>query len=103
MPQVVYTIWAILLVVVFLALPFVVMLLHRTWRAASGIRNYFEQMKIAGLGIAGNTGNIKALEDTIATATTILGVSGNIDGHANTIKTTLAARADKLDDASRRN
>ena len=103
MPQAVYTIWAILLVVVVLALPFVVMLLHRTWRAASNIRMYFEQMKVAGIGIAGNTVSIKALEDTIATATTILGVAGDIDGHANTIKTTLAGRADKLDGASRRN
>ncbi|MFQ5651238.1 MAG: hypothetical protein ACE5IY_14970 [bacterium] len=103
MPQAVYIIWAVLLVVVVLSLPVVVILLHRTLRASRNIARYFEEMKIAGLGIARNTGNIKALEETIQTASTILSVAGDIDKHSNTIKTTLAARADELSSDRHRN
>lgn len=93
-PQGVYIIWAILLIVaVFIVLPLVVFLLHRTWLAARSIERYFAEMAAAGVGIAENTSHIKALEDTIAVATTILGVAGNINDHTNTIMTTLAARA----------
>ena len=103
MPQAVYILWAILLVVVVLSLPFVVMLLHRTYRASRSIARYFDEMKSAGLGIADHTGNIKALEETIKTATTILNAAGEIDAHAHTIETTLAARADKIDSQTHRN
>lgn len=93
-PQAVYIIWAILLIVaVFVVLPVVVFLLHRTWLAARSIERYFAEMTTAGVGIAENTSHIKALEDTISVATAILGVAGTINNHTNTIKTTLAARA----------
>jgi hypothetical protein len=93
-PQGVYIIWAILLfVAVFVVLPVVVFLLHRTWLAARSIERYFAEMAAAGVGIAENTSHIKALEDTIAVATAILGVAGNINDHTNTIMTTLATRA----------
>jgi len=93
-PLLVYIIWAVLLVVaIFGVLPLVVFLLHRTLTAARGIERYFAEMATAGTGIADSTGHIKALEDTIKVATTILSVAGNINNHAETIKTTLAARA----------
>ncbi len=85
--------WAILLIVTVLVLPFLIHLLHRTWRAAYSIERYFSEMKTAGLGVAGNTENIKALDDTIAVASGILGVAGSINDHADTLKTTLANRA----------
>ncbi|MFQ5707580.1 MAG: hypothetical protein ACE5HO_09045 [bacterium] len=103
MPQAVYILWAILLVVVVLALPFVVMLLHRTFRATRSIARYFDEMETAGFGIAEHTGNIKALEDTIRIATAILNTAGDIDTHAHTIETTLAARAGKMDANTHRN
>jgi len=93
MPQAVYILWAILLVVVILATPLLVLLLHRTLMAARGIERYFAEMLTAGLGIAGNTENVKALEDTIQTAVTILNKAGEINEHSEIIKKTLAARA----------
>ena len=41
MSQAVYVIWAILLVVVILAVPLLVSLLHRTYRSARNIEQYF--------------------------------------------------------------
>jgi len=50
----------------------------------------------AGVGIAGNTTHISALNDTIKVASTMLGVAGSIDENAATIKGALADRAAKL-------
>jgi len=88
--------WLILLIVTVLVLPILIHLLHRTWKAARSIERYFFEMKIAGLGIAANTENIKALDDTISVASGILGVAGSINEHSNTLKTTLANRAENI-------
>lgn len=88
--------WLILLIVTVLVLPFIVSLLHRTWRAAHNIEIYFKEMNEAGTGIAGNTGNISALNSTISVATDILTTAGTINEHAGTIKTTLVDRAKNL-------
>ncbi len=93
MPQAVYVIWAVLLVIVILALPFLVFLLHKTLNYARFIEKYFADMLTAGLGIAHHTGNIPALEKTIETATVILEKAGDIDEHVATIEKTLASRA----------
>lgn len=93
MPQVVYTLWAVLLIVTVLLLPYIVSLLHRTWKASRSIERYFKEMLEAGLGIAGNTEHTKALHDTISVASGMLEVAGKINEHAETIKDTLAARA----------
>lgn len=95
-PQAVYIIWALLLAfVIVVIVPLTVFLLYRTLRAARAIERYFAEMATAGVGIAGNTSHIKALENTIQVATTILSVAGNINSHSETIKTTLAARASR--------
>lgn len=85
--------WVILLVVTVLVLPFVIHLLHRTWRAAKSIEKYFSEMKTAGVGVANNTENISGLNETIEVSTTILKVATNIDTHASTLKTALAERS----------
>ena len=54
------------------------------------------QQTVDGLGIAGNTDHISALDDTISVASGMLDVAGQIDGNANTIKTALGDRAAKL-------
>ena len=78
-PDIVYWIWGLTLVIaVVVILPIAVYLLHRTWKAARSIELYFGEMRDAGVGIAGNTGNIKALDDTIAVATQIIETSGQI-------------------------
>jgi len=95
-PQAVYTIWSILLLVaVVVVLPLVVYLLHRALTAARNIERYFAEMASAGVGIAENTGHIAALESTIAVAGRILSLAGNINDHSSTIKVTLAGRAAK--------
>lgn len=96
MSSTILILWTILLVVTVLLLPLIVNLLHRTWVASRSIERYFKEMKEAGLGIAGNTGYVSALDDTIDVATTILGVAGEIDKNANTIKGAVADRAASL-------
>ena len=96
MSSTILILWTILLVVTVLLLPLIVNLLHRTWVASRSIERYFKEMKEAGLGIAGNTGYVSALDDTIGVATTILGVAGEIDKNANTIKGAVADRAASL-------
>jgi len=93
-PDAVYWIWIFVLVVaVLVVLPLTVYLLHRTLTAARNIERYLAEMRDAGVGIAKNTSNITALDDTIAVATQILGTAGSIKEHAATIESTLAARA----------
>ena len=95
-PQSVYIIWALLLAfIIIFVVPLAVFLLYRVHRLAVSIERYFAEMAEAGAGIAENTSHIKALEDTIQVATTILSVAGNINNHSTTIKDTLAARAAK--------
>ena len=96
MPQAVFILWTVLLVVTVLLLPYIVYLLHKTWKASRSIERYFKEMLEAGLGVAGNTEHVKALDDTIAVASGMLEVAGDINSHAETIKETLAGKAAKL-------
>lgn len=96
MSQAVLILWTILLIVTVLLLPLIISLLHRTWVASRNIERYFKEMLEAGLGIAGNTEHIKALDDTIKVAGGMLEVAGKLDENASTIKGALADRAAKL-------
>ncbi|MCV0403714.1 MAG: hypothetical protein K5924_08380 [Chloroflexi bacterium] len=92
-PVIVYVLWWILLIVgVVVVLPIVVYLLHRTLNAARGIEHYFARSLEAGLGIAENTANVVALEDTIKVASGILDTAAQIDEHAATIEQALGSR-----------
>ena len=93
--EVVNILWLILLVVTVLVLPYLIHLLHKTWQAARSIERYFKEMKEAGIGIADNTEHVKALNATIGVASGILEVAGSINERADTLKTTLATRAEK--------
>ena len=53
-------------------------------------------MKVAGLGIAGNTEHIKALNSTIEVAVDILDTAGKINNNSETIEVTLGSRAAKF-------
>ena len=87
-------IWAItLLLVIVVIVPLAIALLHRTFSAAWSIRRYLREMLQAGVGIAGNTASITALNDTIRVAGTLDETAGNIKQHSGTIATVLAARA----------
>lgn len=97
-PTAVYVIWIILLLAaVLVILPLTIYLLQRALNAARNIERYFAEMRDAGLGIAGNTEHIKALDDTISVATEILGAAGEINNHAETIGQVLTARAENAD------
>lgn len=93
-PDTVYTIWAIgivLTLVVFV--PLAVYLLHRTFRAARSIRRYAAEALIATRGIAGNTRHIAALDAITAVATDMLGAAGAVERKLDTIAGVLEARA----------
>ena len=93
----VHVIWAAtLLLVVVVIVPLAVLLLHRALRAAISIRRYLDEMLAAGVGVAGNTASIAALDDTISVAGTMVEVAGNIKQHSATIASVLATRAGRL-------
>lgn len=94
LPSIVYAIWwTVLLIVVIVIVPLAIALLHRTLRAALSIRRYLAEMLAAGVGIAGNTASIAALNDTIGVAGSMLTVAGNLKQHSGTIATVLSQRA----------
>lgn len=90
----VHMIWlATLVVVVVAVVPLAVALLHRTLRAAWSIRRYLDEMLAAGVGIAGHTASITALDETIKTAGSMVDVAGAIKKHSGAIVNVLAGRA----------
>ena len=92
-PTAVYVIWwATLIVAVVVVLPLAVYLLRRTLQAARQIERYAAQALAAGEGVARNTENIAALEQTISAATEILETSRAIKEHTGTIEEVFKAR-----------
>lgn len=93
-PTAVYVIWwATLIVAVVVILPLAVYLLHRALRAAQQIERYAAIALQAGVGVAGNTANIAALEQTISVASDALGTAQAIERHTGAIEEVLASRA----------
>lgn len=87
-------IWAATLaVVIVVVVPLAISLLHRTFHAAWFIRRYLREMLRAGVGIAGNTASVSALDDTIGVAGTLVKTAASIKEHTGTIASVLAARA----------
>ncbi len=79
LPTAVYVIWWIALaIVLFVLVPVAVHLLSRALRAARSIQTYMEEMLAAGVGIAGNTGAIPALDETIETAGSLVSCADQI-------------------------
>ena len=94
LPFAIYVIWwVVLLVVIVVIVPLAIALLHRTLRAALSIRRYLAEMLEAGVGIAGNTSSITALNDTIRVAGAMVATAGSIKEHTGTIATVLSQRA----------
>jgi len=96
MPAIVYCLWIVVLAVALILFPFIVRLLHKTLIAAKNIERYLKDMKDAGMGIAGNTEHITALDSTINVAVDILDSAGKINSNAETIKGVMADRAAKF-------
>ena len=85
---------ATLLVVALVIVPVAVNLLRRVLTAAWAIERYLADMEAAGKVIAEHTGAIPALDETLATAGTMVGVAGNIEAKTEAAKGVLAARAE---------
>lgn len=84
------TVAAIAIVIV----PLAVYLLHRTLTASRSIERYLRESLKAGRGIAANTEAITALEDTIATASSLLGTTRKIQQHTAAIPQALRGTAE---------
>lgn len=89
-------IWALTLgLVIVVIVPLAIALLHRTFHAAWSIRTYLREMLRAGVGIAGNTASVSALNDTIKTAGVLVATAGSIKQHSGTIASVLSTRASR--------
>jgi hypothetical protein len=92
-PDAVYTIWCVgLIVTLVILVPLAVYLLHRTWRAARSIQRYAAETLQAAGGIARNTANIAALDATIAVAGDMLAAAGAVEHKLDTVATVLGER-----------
>ena len=95
-PPIVYIIWWVgLLLTLIVFVPLAVYLLHRLWRTAQAIEIYAREALAAAGGIAGNTAQIGALDQTISVATEILSAAGAIEQKLNTATAVLATRAQR--------
>ena len=94
MPDAVYTIWWVgLVLTLVLFVPLAVYSLHRTWRSARSIQRYAADALQAAAGIERNTRNVRALDDTITTATDTLGAAGAAEHALDTVAGVLEERA----------
>ncbi|HEU4367928.1 MAG TPA: hypothetical protein VFV05_06850 [Methylomirabilota bacterium] len=93
-PDAVSTIWwAGLLLTLLVFVPLAVYSLHRTWRSARSIQRYAADALQAAAGIERNTRNVRALDDTIATATDLLGAAGAVQRKLDTVAGVLEERS----------
>jgi hypothetical protein len=94
MPTAALTIWIIALVVVAIVIvPVALNLLNRTLAASKAIERYLADMEASGKKIAQHTGAISALDETLATAVTMVGVANDIEAKTEAAKDVLSARA----------
>lgn len=93
LPHAIYVVWMTTLGIVVLLVPVAVGLLHRTLRAALSIRRYLGEMETAGVGIAGNTASVTALNDTRAVAQDMLQSAAGLHEHSAAIAQVLSQRA----------
>jgi hypothetical protein len=94
MPDSVYTIWTIGLVVTLVVwVPVAVYSLHRAWRAAQSIQRYAAETLTAAAGIVQHTAAIGALSDTIGVATDMVTTAGAVEQKLGAVTDLLASRA----------
>ncbi len=87
-------IWiALLAIIVVVIVPLAVSLLRRGLAAARNIDAYFADMLTAGVGIAGNTAAVPALDKTIELAVAMKPVVDNIEAKTGVVAGLLASRA----------
>ncbi|CAN5664562.1 hypothetical protein BH24DEI1_BH24DEI1_01870 [soil metagenome] len=93
MPTSVAVIWAVTLVIAYLAVPIVVVLLLRIARAARKIELYTRETRLASQGISGHLEAVVALEQTESLLTGAHAVGGDIALGAEAMAGLLSRRA----------
>jgi len=87
-------IWiALLAVIAAIIVPLAVGLLRRALKAARKIESYLADMLKAGVGVAGHTAAVPALDRTIALAAAMKPVAEGIDAKTGAVAALLAGRA----------
>jgi hypothetical protein len=82
----VYWIWGTTLTIItIVVVPLSLYLLHRTLKAAMSIERYARESLTAGVGIANNTAAIPALEETLATAGSLVEAAKLLKARADDI------------------
>ncbi len=88
-----FAIWMILLVIVAVVIvPLAVGLLRRALKAARAIETYLADMLTAGVGVAGNTAAVPALDRTIELAVAMKPVADGIEAKTGAVATLLSKR-----------
>ena len=94
MPTAALIVWIVTLAIIALVIvPLAVSLLKRTLAAAWSIEAYLADMCAAGVQIAGHTGAVPALDDTLATAAAMQPVANGIEQKTAAVASLLAGRA----------
>jgi hypothetical protein len=89
-----YAIWiAALVIVAAIVVPVVVDYLRRALAAAQAIERNLADMLVAGVKIAGHTGAVPALDQTIAAAVSMKPVAESIEAKTGLVAGLLAERA----------
>jgi hypothetical protein len=87
-------IWITLLAVIAVVIvPLAVGLLRRALRAARNIETYLADMLTAGVGVAGNTAAVPALDQTIDWAVAMKPVADGIEAKTGAVAALLSKRA----------
>ena len=95
MNRIVAVVWRLMLAATILGVvPVVVTCLQRLLPAARNIELYTAEMLTGGAGIAQNTANVAALQDTIRVAPQLVTGAESLEQHTATIHTALSAIPD---------
>ena len=87
-------IWiALLAIIAVVIVPLAVGLLRRALNAARNIEGYLADMLTAGVGVAGNTAAVPALDQTIDWAVAMKPVADRIEAKTGAVAALLAKRA----------
>ncbi len=89
-----FAIWIVLLVVIaVIIVPLAVGLLRRALKAARNIETYLADMLTAGVGVAGHTAAVPALDPTIEWALAMKPVAEGIEAKTGAVAELLSRRA----------
>jgi hypothetical protein len=95
MPDAVYVLWWIILILTAPAIPYMVYRLHKASRMAASIERYCNQILEVAEGIKKNTDHIKALRDTVDISDEMSNKIENVNKRAAALEKKLEERVKK--------